>query len=190
MPAPKAGRTLIGSYGKCGQNGRTVLAKEFTGEISAWPGALRRRCKVGSVHRAPTFQAAIASRSWRAARASNAAASLARVKFAMSLVLEPQRTRHMPDHLASGSTVAITYRPSLNSSPFHTSFILRQLQRIDSFFAECGGSASTSVAPSPSCHPRRTEHGRSTHFARNAHQRGNSGVTNSCYNLFPTRAGL
>src|SRR6516164_8610132 len=81
------------------------------------------------------IQAAIASRSWRAAKASNAAASLARVKFAMSLMLEPQRARHMPDHLASGSTVAITPRPSLNSRPFHTTFILRRdLQHIANFF--------------------------------------------------------
>jgi hypothetical protein len=97
------------------------------------------------MRRAPTFQLAIASRSWRAARASNAAASLAHVRFAMSPVLEPQRARHMPDHVASGLTVATTRRSSLNSRPFHTSFILRRrLQRIDSF---SGSAAAAPVHP-------------------------------------------
>ena len=95
------------------KSGCTVLVKKFTGGVCVWPG-LRETLHSRIDAPGATFQAAIASRSWRAARASNAAASLARVKFAMSLVLEPQRTRHMPDHLASGSIVATTRRPSLN----------------------------------------------------------------------------
>ena len=151
------------------KSGCTVLVKKFTGGVCVWPG-LRETLHSRIDAPGATFQAAIASRSWRAARASNAAASLARVKFAMSLVLEPQRARHMPDHLASGSIVATTRRPSLNSRSFHASFILhRQLSATSIVFR--GEAAAAPVHPW-SCHPRRTQFSRSTYFGRNVASTG------------------
>jgi hypothetical protein len=44
-------------------------------------------------------------------RAMVIAASFARDKFTMSLIEPPQRTRHIPGHLESGSIVATTRRP-------------------------------------------------------------------------------
>ena len=102
----------------------------------------------------------------------------------------------MPDHLASGSTVAITPRPSLNSRPFHTTFILRRdLQHIANFFRGVRRQRQyirgAVAVPAPPPNPAWQEH---THFGRNVastlHQRGNSVVTNSCSDLFLTRAGL
>jgi hypothetical protein len=52
---------------------------------------------------------------------------LARDKFVMSLSMPPNRTRHMPGQLASGSIVAVTRAPSLRFRPSQTrSFLPKQ----------------------------------------------------------------
>jgi hypothetical protein len=57
-------------------------------------------------------------------RTVETAASLARDKFAMSLSLLPNRTRHIPGQLASGSIVAMTRAPSLSFRPSQASSCL------------------------------------------------------------------
>src|SRR5215472_1583895 len=54
------------------------------------------------------------SNTLRSDRAAEIAASLARDKFTTSVSEPLQRTRHIPDHLESGSIVATTRRPDLN----------------------------------------------------------------------------
>ena len=56
-----------------------------------------------------------------------AAASLARERFTISLNSPPNRTRHIPRHLASGSSVAMTrpsFEPTLSWRPSQTSSFL------------------------------------------------------------------